>query len=111
MLCGSEGTLGVTTKIRVALEPLPPPKVAVVALHYHSINDAMRATPKLMVCKPYQLELMDRIILECTRYSKEYSTYRDFIQGDPEAILLVEVRGQSKEELRQALTSRLCEIS
>ena len=111
VLCGSEGTLGVTTKIRLALEPLPPPQVAVVALHYRSMDDAMRATPKLIRYKPYKLELMDRIILECTRYSKEYSSYRDFIRGDPAAILLVEVRGQSKEDLRQALDSLSCEIN
>ncbi len=48
VLCGSEGTLGITTKIRVALDPLPPAHVAVAALHYQSMDDAMGATPKLM---------------------------------------------------------------
>ena len=87
VMCGSEGTLGITTKIRVALDPLPPAHVAVAALHYHSMDEAMGAMPKLMAHKPYQLELMDRIILECTRESKEYASYRDFLQGDPAAIL------------------------
>ena len=63
VMCGSEGTLGITTKIRVALAPLPPTHVAVAALHYRSMDDAMGATPKLMASNPYQLELMDRIIL------------------------------------------------
>ena len=111
VLCGSEGTLGITTKIRIALDPLPPAHVAVAALHYQSMDDAMGATPKLMAYKPYQLELMDRIILECTRESKEYSSYRDFVQGDPAAILLVEVRGESEQELTDNLAALQCEIS
>src|SRR5210317_2591567 len=111
VMCGSEGTLGITTKIRVALDPLPPAHVAVAALHYHSMVEAMGATPKLMAHTPYQLELMDRIILECTRESKEYSSYRDFVQGDPDAILLVEVRGESEKELTENLAALQCETS
>jgi FAD/FMN-containing dehydrogenase/Fe-S oxidoreductase len=105
VLCGSEGTLGITTKIRLKLDPLPPTHVAVAALHYHSMDDAMGATPGLMTQRPYQLELMDRIILECTRESKEYSSYRNFVQGDPAAILLVEVRGESEAELAENLAA------
>ena len=111
VMCGSEGTLGITTKIRVALDSLPPTHVAVAALHYHSMDEAMGATPKLMAFKPYQLELMDRIILECTRESKEYSSYRDFVQGDPAAILLVEVRGSTEAELTENLAALQCESS
>ena len=108
VLCGSEGTLGITTKIRVALDPLPPKYVAVAALHYHSMDEAMGATPELMKQEPYQLELMDRIILECTRESKEYAAYRGFVEGDPAAILLVEVRGESEEELANKLQELTC---
>ena len=54
---------------------------------------------------------MDRIILECTRESKEYASYRDFVQGDPAAILLVEVRGDSKVELAEKLAALQCEHS
>lgn len=111
VMCGSEGTLGITTKIRVALDPLPPAHVAVAALHYHSMDDAMGATPKLMAFRPYQLELMDRIILECTRESKEYARYRDFVEGDPAAILLVEVRGSTEAELTENLAALQCENS
>ena len=105
VLCGSEGTLGITTKIRLKLDPLPPAHIAVAALHFRSMDDAMGATPGLMTQRPYQLELMDRIILECTRESKEYSSYRNFVQGDPAAILLVEVRGESEAELAENLAA------
>jgi FAD/FMN-containing dehydrogenase/Fe-S oxidoreductase len=105
VLCGSEGTLGITTKIRLKLDPLPPAHIAVAALHFRSMDDAMGATPELMKQRPYQLELMDRIILECTRESKEYSSYRNFVQGDPAAILLVEVRGESEAELAENLAA------
>lgn len=111
VLSGSEGTLGITTKIRVALDPLPPAHVAVAALHYQSMDQAMGATPRLMKQQPYQLELMDRIILECTRGSKEYAPYRSFVEGDPAAILLVEVRGSDRAELRAKLDALTCDES
>lgn len=103
VLCGSEGTLGITTKIRVKLDPIPPAFVAVRAFHYRSMDEAMADTPLLMAHAPYQLELMDRIILECTRESKEYASYREFVQGDPAAVLLVEVRGADEAELATKL--------
>ena len=103
VLCGSEGTLAITTKIRLQLDPLPPKHVAVIAFHYHSMDAALGDTQLLMKRTPYQLELMDRIILECTRESKEYAPYRSFVVGDPAAILLVECRGETTVELDQAI--------
>ena len=103
VLAGSEGTLGITSKIRLRIDPLPPSEVAVLAFHYHSMDDAMLATRELMQHKPYQLELMDRIILDCTKESKEYASYRSFVEGDPAAILLVEFRGTNSAELQRLI--------
>ena len=103
VLCGSEGTLAITTKIRLQLDPLPPKYVAVIAFHYHTMDAALGDTPLFMERKPYQLELMDRIILECTRESKEYAPYRSFVKGDPAAILLVECRGETEAQLDSAI--------
>ena len=111
VLCGSEGTLGIFTKIRVALDPLPPAHVAVAAFHYRGIDDALGAAPKLMSFVPYQLELMDSIILECARQSHEYSSYRDLIHGDPKAVLIVEVRGDTADLLARKLDELKCDNS
>lgn len=104
VLSGSEGTLALTTKIRLALDPLPPKEVAVLAFHYHTLDAAMAATPELMQYRPFQLELMDRIILDCTKDSKEYASYRSFVEGDPAAVLLVEFRAASPAELKSILS-------
>ena len=44
------------------------------------------------------VELMDKIILDCTKESIEYSKNRYFVEGDPEAILMIEFRGKTLEE-------------
>ncbi len=100
VLCGSEGTLGIMTKFRLALDYLPEEKLAVVALHYSSIDSALAVIPELMKSSPYQLELIDRIILECSKLSREYERYGKFVKGDPAAILLIEVRAKNDNELK-----------
>src|SRR5690606_1555084 len=44
LLCGSEGTLAFTTEIKIHVDPLPDPFDVVVAAHFDSINESMRAT-------------------------------------------------------------------
>jgi Fe-S oxidoreductase len=44
------------------------------------------------------VELMDKIILDCTKESIEYSKNRYFVEGDPKAILMIEFRGKTLEE-------------
>lgn len=107
VLCGSEGTLAITTRIRLQLDPLPPSNAAVVAFHFEKLDGAMEATPALMKHQPFQCELMDKVILACTEDSLEYREYRSFVEGAPAAILLVECRGASATELQENITSLL----
>ncbi|UJP63339.1 FAD-binding and (Fe-S)-binding domain-containing protein [Mongoliitalea daihaiensis] len=100
LLSGSEGTLAFTTEIKISLDPLPDPIEVVVAAHFESIHQSMKAAQVAMKHPATAVELMDKIILDCTKESIEYSKNRYFVDGDPKAILMVEFTGKSEEEAR-----------
>ncbi|MEO1437861.1 MAG: FAD-binding and (Fe-S)-binding domain-containing protein, partial [Bacteroidota bacterium] len=101
LICGAEGTLALSTSITLGLDPLPPPENVVLAAHFNTIIDSLKATQIAMRHQPHACELMDRIILDCTKTSLEYREHRFFVQDDPAAILLVEFRDQSPEKAYQ----------
>jgi FAD/FMN-containing dehydrogenase/Fe-S oxidoreductase len=93
LLAGSEGTLFMAVEFELNCEPLPPPG-ALMCAHFQSIDEALHATLLAMELehRPAAVELIDRHILECTKQSPEHRRNRDFVQGDPGAILVVEIR-------------------
>lgn len=95
LLCGSEGTLAFTTEIKIHVDPLPDPFDVVVAAHFGSIHESMKATQIAMKLQPTACELMDKIILDCTKENIEQNKNRYFVEGDPKAILMIEFRGKS----------------
>lgn len=100
LLSGSEGTLAFTTEIKISLDPLPDPIEIVVAAHFESINQSMKAAQVAMKHPATAVELMDKIILDCTKESIEYSKNRYFVEGDPKALLMVEFTGKTEDEAR-----------
>jgi len=98
LLCGSEGTLAFTTSITLQLDTLPPKETVFVVPHFDSIQKSLEATVSAMKHNLYSCELLDKTILDCTKNNKEQSKNRFFIEGDPEAILMLEIRAESKEE-------------
>ncbi len=101
LLCGSEGTLAFTTEIKLHLNPLPKPHDIVVAAHFESVNESLKATQIAMQYAPTACELMDKIILDCTKDNIEQSKNRAFVQGDPAAVLVSEFRGDTPEDAEQ----------
>ncbi len=101
LLCGSEGTLAFSTEITLKLDPLPPKNQLVIAAHFNSIRSCMEATKLAMTFEPYACELMDKIILDCTKENIEQRENRFFVQGDPAAILAIELRHESLAQLEE----------
>ncbi|MEM7574520.1 MAG: FAD-linked oxidase C-terminal domain-containing protein [Bacteroidota bacterium] len=110
LLCGSEGTLAFTTEIKLNIEPLPAPVDVVVALHFTSIDDSMRATQIAMRHQPTLCELMDKVILDCTKGQLAYEPLRSFVEGDPAAILCVEFRAKQQEEAQAKAEAMIAEV-
>lgn len=101
LLAGSEGTLAFTTAVKLNLLPLPPPCPVVLAAHFHTIDECMRAVLTTMEFKPYMCELMDKVILDCTKGNIEQSKNRFFIHGDPGAVLMIEFREDDLEKAKK----------
>lgn len=89
LLCGSEGTLGIITKIIFKLLPLPEAKKTMLTV-FDSIDGAARAVSTIIKGKiiPTTLEFLDHATLTCVE--------RRFNLGLPpegRAVLLIEVDG------------------
>ncbi len=102
LIAGSEGTLCFLTEIKLHLDPLPPREAGLLCVHFRSIDEALRANVLAMQHRPSASELIDHYILECTKENIEQRKNRFFVEGDPGAILVVEFRRDTLDEVRAA---------
>ncbi len=101
ILSGSEGTLAFTTEITLKLDYLPPKHAILVASHFNSIKESMKAVQIAMKHNLFMCELMDKAILDCTKNNREQIKNRFFIKDDPKAVLMLEVRANSENEVKK----------
>jgi FAD/FMN-containing dehydrogenase/Fe-S oxidoreductase len=99
LLAGSEGTLAFLTEITLACEPLPPRESALLCVHCGMIDEALQANLVALRYEPRSCELIDQHILECTKTNLEQRQNRFFVQGDPGAILAVELAANVRDEV------------
>ena len=99
LLSGSEGTLAFVTEAKLNLLPLPPKEIALVCIHCASIQESLYANLVALRHKPMASELVDKFILDFTKGHPVYHQNRFFIEGDPEAILMVEFMADTVSEL------------
>jgi FAD/FMN-containing dehydrogenase/Fe-S oxidoreductase len=103
LICGAEGTLCLTTEFKLAVDFLPPPEEAVLCVHFESVHEAMKAAVLSVANEVYACELMDKTILDCTKDNLAQAENRFFVEGDPGAILCIELRAQDINDLDQAI--------
>ena len=111
LLSGSEGTLVFSTAITLQLDTLQPKESVIIASHFNSIKESLKATVLAMNHELYACELMDKVILDCTKNNREQAKNRFFIQGDPEAILMFEVSGDTKEEAQKKADELISDLN
>ena len=99
LLAGSEGTLAFMTKVKLNLIPLPPKHKGLVCAHFNTLDESYRGNLIALKHKPGAIELMDDIIMNCTKENIEQRKNRFFIQGDPKAMLMIEFARDTEEEL------------
>ena len=107
LLSGSEGTLAFTTEITLQLDDLPPPLSAMVATHYKTLEDCLSDVAPVMRHNLHTCEMMDKVILDCTKNNRAQLANRFFVDGDPAGILMLEVKAHTDEELEKQLTDLL----
>ncbi len=99
LLTGSEGTLAVTTEIKLNAVPLPPVNKALVCVHLNKRNDAFKANLIALKFKPSAVEMMDNRVLELTEDNASQRNNRFFLDGKPAAILIVEFVREKIEDI------------
>ena len=103
LLVGSEGTLAFITEITVGLDPLPPKEIMVVCGHCDALEKSFEGNLVALKHQPTAIELMDGDILQLSKGNAEQLKNRFFVDGDPAALLITELRAETREELdRQA---------
>jgi FAD/FMN-containing dehydrogenase len=98
LMVGSEGTLGLVLSAKLRLVEVPKARALCVP-QFNDLRLAMRATALILEHRPSAVELMDRNLLRMTQGKLEFEPLRDFIVGDPGAVLIVEFTGDSWEDL------------
>ncbi|MBP5758668.1 MAG: FAD-binding oxidoreductase, partial [Bacteroidales bacterium] len=110
LLAGSEGTLAFAYELKLNLEPLPPKHKMLVCAHCEKLEDVFKANLVALKHSPRAVELMDSNVLELSKSNIEQSKNRFFVQGDPAAILVVELADddvQTLENRGEAVTKAL----
>lgn len=109
LLVGSEGTLACSRQLTLKLAPLPTHKVLGV-VNFPTFYAAMDAAQHIVTLEPVAVELVDRTMIEL---SMENPAFRPVIEralvGRPQAILLVEFAGDTRDALLAQL-ARLVEL-
>lgn len=99
LMIGSEGTLGIFSKIFVKLLPLPKAKIDMMVL-FEDARSAIDAVPLIMNTMriiPTGIEFMDKISLDTTsEFLNEKKRYQD-----AGAVLIIELDGNDPDQIRE----------
>ncbi len=98
VICGSEGTLATILELKLNLEPLPKCK-CVCVVHYTALLEAIQAVATMLQFKPSAVEILDSVVVGLSQENLTTRRHSHFIIGDPEAILIVEFYGETKQEV------------
>jgi len=94
LLVGSEGTLAWFEQLQLKLSPLPAAR-ALGVVHFAKFYTATDLTQHIVKLGPSAVELIDRTMIGLAREIGAFrKTVAAFINGDPDAILLVEFSGE-----------------
>jgi FAD/FMN-containing dehydrogenase/Fe-S oxidoreductase len=98
ILCGSEGTLALSERIKLKLSPLPKNK-ALGICHFATFRKAMEAAQHIVKLGPVAVELVDRTLIELARDIAMFRPVMErHVRGKPDALLLVEFAEDDQAE-------------
>lgn len=102
IIVGAEGTLGTITEAVLYAVPLPKQR-GVACLQFRTIDAALKSVTTILETEPSAIEMLDKYIIELSRTNLEYRHYLDFVEGTPEALLIVEYSGETLEFVQEKL--------
>lgn len=110
LICGSEGTLGVILEAKLRLTPLPRHS-AVCLAHFDSLDASLRAAAPIVSEAPSAVELLDGVILRQARHHPLTRDICALVQGDPAAVLVIEVQGDDREAVAAHIRQIACKLA
>jgi Fe-S oxidoreductase len=99
LIAGSEGTLAFVTGMKLNLIPLPPKEKLLMCVHFNELEEAFLANLIGLKYAPSAIELMDKTIMDMTKTNIGLRRNRFFIEGEPAAMLIIELWGDEKDNL------------
>lgn len=102
LICGSEGTLAVIKQATLNLVALPKHRQLICA-HFNSVEAALKVVPGLLEFKPAAIELIDKATLDGAKANRQQQQNRFWIEGDPLAVLVIELFDEEAESLKTRL--------
>ncbi|PJF43862.1 MAG: FAD-binding oxidoreductase [Phototrophicales bacterium] len=98
LIVGAEGTLATVVSAELNLVQCPL-MTCLAIVHFQDLITSLEAVPVILETEPSAVELLDQTILDRTRQHQEFSKLLTFVEGNPEALLVVEYYGESEAEL------------
>ena len=100
LMIGSEGTLGLLTKLTVKLIPEPKCNLSLL-IPFEDLEECISAVPKVLACgcEPTAVEFMEREVIACA----EKYLGKQFPDTSADAYLLVRLDGASPDALRPSI--------
>ena len=102
IVCGSEGTLGTLVEAKINLVELPK-AVGMTVVHFHELMEAIGSVEPMVRHEPSAVEILGRDIIELVKVTPIVKDICGFIEGDPQALLIVEFYGDDEAQVRQKL--------
>ena len=106
LMIGSEGTLGILTRIMVRLDPIPRATTSLI-VPYKDLHSAIGTVPAIIsgATRPVALEFIEQDVVTVAEKKREVKSH--FAGG--EAYLLIEINASAEEEL-EALAAAVAEV-
>ncbi|WP_078707083.1 FAD-binding and (Fe-S)-binding domain-containing protein [Consotaella salsifontis] len=116
VVAGSEGTLCLVTEARLALVPLPPPVTGCVAMHFDDTIESLKATLIARKYDPTSCELIGEFHVQQAIANNRENPHNvigqssRWIEGAPKSIIVVELVGDSREEIETRAGAMVAEL-
>lgn len=102
LIAGAEGTLGITTAIKMRISKNPG-CTGLVLLFIDDMIAAMRRIPEILSYDPFAVEMLDKIILEAGKTAPSLQGKHEWISPVPEAIFAIEFDAEESESLSKKM--------
>ena len=108
LVSGSEGTLAIILNVTLRLEPVPKHRMLSL-LHFKTLNEALKSVQYINEHHPSAVEIFDDEIFKLGLANPNLAPMLHWLNGMPEAALMVEFDGASIEEMESGFKTMIAD--